>query len=638
MPPERVEQFTAGGRSNSVKVNAPPRQFHLLWLLAWTVFGLLLRFTYLTSKSLWTDEFSTIVFSLGNSFLTIPLDQVLDQEQLLQPLKLNPQTGIDSVLKHLFAESNHPPLYFVLAHLWLRLFPATAESLVSAEAARSLPALLGVLSIPAAYVLSWLAFRSRLIAHVAAILTAVSPFGIYLAQEARHYTLSVLWVTASLCCLVIATRTIRDRTPLPLPVCVAWVMFNGLGIATHYFFSLTLGAEAIVIFVMGMVQSWRERGVWHPAAHWQRIWAVVAGTLITGLVWLPMLQEIQDTELTQWIRQGNRSGLVWLEPIAQAAAGWVTMLYLLPIQAISQPIVIASGAILILLVLWTLPKLYRGLRVQSLERNRRLAVWSLAGFVLGAIALFFSVTYLLSTNLTSAFRYNFVYFPAVMVLAGAGLASSWEIASRIAQVAPDRISPILLNLIRTSSRKTVILVSLFSLIGGLTVIYNLGYQKTHRPDIVAQDIQANSQGSALVAIAHQTHGQTGRLMGVALELHHPKNTRDTTHPQNLVETTAPDLDPHFLLAHQTQNPESAAIALRRAIAQMQDPLDLWLINFQEVPEQALTQVLESQNCQDKTKNLYTDGYRYRLYRCKPLKLQSLASSAEKQNFEKNRGR
>jgi hypothetical protein len=216
-----------------------------------------------------------------------------------------------------------------------------------------------------------------------------------------------------------------------------------------------------------------------------------------------------------------------------------------------------------------------------------------------------------------------------MVLAGAGLSSSWEVASRIAQVTPDQISPVLLSLIRTSSRKIVILVSLFSLIGGLTVIYNLGYQKTHRPDVVAQNIQANSRGTALVAIAHQTHGQTGRLMGVALELHHSTTTRMLP-SQEPVEPDAPAFSPYFLLAHQTQNAESAALALREAITQMPKPLDLWLINFQDVPEQTLTTVLEQQNCQDKTKNLYTDGYRYRLYRCNSLELPRTTSRAAKQ--------
>lgn len=607
-----------------MKASFKGRRFHLLLLALWTALGLLLRLANLTAKPLWTDEFSTIVFSLGNSFLTVPLDELLSQAQLLQPLQPLAQLNMGAVLEHLFSESNHPPLYFLLAHLWLKLFPPTPEGLVSAEAARSLPVLLGTASIPLTFILSRLAFRSQLVGQVAAFLTAVSPFGIYLAQEARHYTLSVLWVTASLCCLVTAARTIRDRIPLSWSTCAFWIAVNGLGIATHYFFSLTLGAEALVISAMGLVQSWRERGVWYSAAHWHRIWIVIAGTVVTGLVWLPLLQDIQDGELTRWIQQGDRSGLVWLEPLAQALAGWITMLYLLPIQAESRVIVIASGITLILLTLWTLPKLYRGLRVRSLERNQRIAVWSLGGFVAGAIALFFIITYLFSTNLTSAFRYNFVYFPAVMVLIGAGLASSWEIATRIAQTPADRISPVLLRLVRSSGRRVVIGVSLLSLIGGLTVISNLAYQKTHRPDVVAQDIWAQSQGAVLVAIAHQTHGQTGRLMGVALALQHQSDSS----LQGLTQISTGISSVQFLLAHQTQNPLSVTLSLRKAIANIPEPLNLWLVNFQRVPEQPLAALLEQQSCTAKNKNRYTDGYRYRLYQCAPVSLRDSDASPD----------
>lgn len=76
---------------------------------------------------------------------------------------------------------------------------------------------------------------------------AVSPFGIYLAQEARHYTLAILLIIASLCCLVIATRIIHRSIPLPIWVSLVWVVVNSLGIAVHYFFALTLCAEALIL-------------------------------------------------------------------------------------------------------------------------------------------------------------------------------------------------------------------------------------------------------------------------------------------------------------------------------------------------------------------------------------------------------
>lgn len=578
--------------------------FHPLLLLVWLAIGTGLRFTNLTLKPLWTDEFSTIVFSLGHGFRSVPLDQAIALNTLLEPLQLYPQTNVGVVVERLLEESNHPPLYFILTHLWLRLF-SSQEGFVSVGAVRSLPAWLGVASIPASFGLGWLVFRSRLVGQLAAALMAVSPFAIYLAQEARHYTLPILWVIASLCCFSVAIRETYSHRPLPIPVGLAWVVVNGLGIATHYFFSITLGAEALVLTGFGLIQSWMEKGVWHRS-HWWRIWVVAAGTAVSGVVWLPFMHNLGGDELTRWIYSGDRSGLALLDPVLQALVGWITMLFMLPIQASGQTVVIVSGAIMILVFLWTVPVVIQGLKVQWLHPRRQLAVQVLGGFVLSAIALFFFLTYGFSMNLTSAFRYNFVYFPAVIVLVAASLASCWRAATLIANSSPTSVKPALLSLLRNGGKKAVVLIWLMGLLGGLTVACNLGYQKTHRPDVVAQAIQQTSQGNVLIAIAHRTHGQTGRLMGVAWEL------RRRAADSNL-------LSPQFLLAHQERNPGESAIALQQTLSQLPRPLDLWLINFQsETPE--LAPVLESQNCiadpPDPQARSSVDGYRYQRYQCR----------------------
>ncbi|MBF2074047.1 MAG: glycosyltransferase [Synechococcales cyanobacterium C42_A2020_086] len=579
-----------------------PRWLHVLLLLLWTTVGFVLRFANLTGKPLWTDEFSTLVFSLGNSFLGVPLDQVITVDELLQPLRPSPEAGIGSVIQNLFSESNHPPLYFVLSHLWLKLFPTSPQGFVSVWAARSLAALFGVLAIPATFGLAWLGFRSLTVAHIAAALMAVSPFGVYLAQEARHYTLPILWILASLSCLMVAARILRDRAMLPMGICITWILVNGLGIATHYFFVFTLAAEAIVIVSLGLVQSWRERGIWHPLTHWRRVWLVAVGTLASGLVWWPVLQNIQGGELTRWIYQGDRSGMDWLEPLGQALAGWITMLYLLPIQATSQPVVILSALVLVGLVFWTVPQIYRGLRVQYAWRQTRIAVLVLSAFVVAAVLLFFGVTYFFDTALTSAFRYNFVYFPAAIVLIGAGLASSWNAARQIAQTPATSIPLALLSLIRISNRRAVIVIGVCSFLGALTVISNLGYQKTHRPDLVASAIRQRSAETVLVAIPHETHGQTGRLMGIAWDLRHAPLSPATS-------------EPLFLLAQNTGTPRSVLAVLRQALNRLPRPLDLWLINFHQLPQSQLNMVLEQQQCTAQTKTQSTDGYRYRLYQC-----------------------
>jgi hypothetical protein len=73
--------------------------------------------------------------------------------------------------------------------------------------------------------------------------------------------------------------------------------------------------------------------------------------------------------------------------------------------------------------------------------------------------------------------------------------------------------------------------------------------------------------------------------------------------------------PLYLLAHHSQQPRSVTIALRKALNQFAAPLDLWLINFQDVPTQSLDNVLKQNKCTAKTRPQSVDGYRYRLYEC-----------------------
>lgn len=591
-----------------MKVFSRSHWFHLLLMLVWLTIGTGLRFSHLTTKPFWTDEFSTLVFSLGNSFRTVPLDQVITADVLLRPLKPDSQAGVGAVIYHLSSESNHPPVYFVLTHLWLQLF-SLENATDLAWAGRSLSAFLGTASIPAMFGLGWFAFRSRLVGQIAAAMMAVSPYGIYLAQEARHYTLAVLFVIASLCCLIVATRAIQDRRPLPVWVGLTWVGVNCLGIASHYFFALTLCAEALVLIAQACQQG--QQGAWF---YWRRIWAVAVGTLCGGLVWLPVWQKTYGSELTQWIYRSDRLGVAWLEPVYQTLAWVVTMLALLPVQASNQGVVIVSGVSLLIFIFWALPILWRGLRTQQAQQPDRLATQVLGGFTLGAIAVFFGFTYGLNTDLTSASRYSFVYFPAVIALVGASLAICWNAPPGTHSATASQ--PRMLRLLRIGGKKAVVLIWLVGLISGLTVVWDLGYQKTHRPELVVQTIQEVSQAPVLIAIAHKTHGQTGRMMGLAWEFNRRNSGRETLSPADSLKggfrrdrPGAPARWPYqFLLAHQDQDPQTAINVLQQALGELPRPLDLWLVNFPVWVE-------PSPDCAVQAGRGQVDGYDFQLYHC-----------------------
>ena len=84
---------------------------HLLLLGVGSLLALGLRLTLLASKPIWSDEFATLVFSLGQSFRNLPFDVPISLETLLSPLQLNSRLPVFSIPENLLQESNHPPVY-----------------------------------------------------------------------------------------------------------------------------------------------------------------------------------------------------------------------------------------------------------------------------------------------------------------------------------------------------------------------------------------------------------------------------------------------------------------------------------------------------------------------------------------------
>ena len=587
----------------------------LLLLFLWTAIALILRFANLDSKPLWTDEFSTLVFSLGNSFRGVPLDRAIEPSTLLQPLQLRPDADTADVLRNLLLESNHPPVYFMLAHWWMRLFGLSEDSLV--WIGRALPALLGVISVPAIYFLGKFAFTSRLVGQCAAAMMAVSPYGIYLAQEARHYTLGILLVIASLFCLVLAAKKLQQRAPLPIWAVLLWVVVNCLGIAVHYFFVLTLCAEAIaLIAVMWQdfngnlpIDNSHQPNIWQFQIIW-RLFAVAIGTLTGGLVWLPVfLSNKYGSELTNWIVSGDRTFLSWVNPIFQALAGWITVMSLLPVESPNLAVVVVSAIAMTIFFILVLPLLRGALKNSLKTPDTRLGTVIFGGFVLGAIFQFFSFAYILGIDLTRGARYNFVYFPGVILLLGATLAVIYNTPTAKSQWFN-------LRAIEVPGKKAVVLILAMGFASGVTVNSNLGYRKYYKPDLLIPVIREVSKVPVLIATTQKTHVEIGELMGIGWEWERSSATdfvadvTDVRDVRKKEEVKAFD-SPLFLLANQRRDaPEIAAGTLDKTLSQLERPLDLWLVNFRAPVN------LEAQKCQVESRDLpAVDGYEYQVYHC-----------------------
>ncbi|MEN9520584.1 MAG: hypothetical protein RLZZ381_3172, partial [Cyanobacteriota bacterium] len=359
---------------------------NLLLLLVWIGLGLGIRLFNLELKPPASIEISTIGYSLGHGFKDIPLDRVVDLDTLLAPLRLDTAIGYPEVFKRLLEESTHPPLYFWLTRWWADLWLKDGD-LVSLTVARSLSAVLGTLAIPGIFALGWVAFRSRLVAHLAAIVMAFSPYGIYLAQEARHYTLTVLWVMASLACLVESIRLIRQQRSVPLWLSLVWIVVNGLGIATHYFFVLALGSEAIAVGFFWLVIQKPQ-----PVKYLRSLSLAGLGTLATAVVWLPVARSVAGNEMTTWIATNYELAEVFL-PIPRLLVWMITMVMLLPVERVSQTVVIFSGVTVLVVLIWAMPILVQQWRRAIANSPTRLPMIIFTGYLFGSLIMFFLLIY-----------------------------------------------------------------------------------------------------------------------------------------------------------------------------------------------------------------------------------------------------
>lgn len=558
------------------------------WILLvfWIVIGSILRFTNLSAKSPWTDEFATMVFSLGNDFRTVPLNQLISLDTLLQPLQFNTNVSISNIISLLLEEDNHPPLYFILNHLWINLLSYLGiVRNIDIGIMRTLPAFLGILSIPGIYILSSISFRSRLAGQISAALMAVSPYGIYLAQEARHYTFAILFVIASLLCLIIAIKRIREDLIVPYWLVLVWSLVNSIGLSIHYFFCLTLISEIITLVFLARSQSQRKSLILQKINYY-RIFLIIIGTSCTGLIWLlAIIPKGYGNDMISWIHPINNI-LYFISPPFQLLAVWIPMISLLPVESSSIPIVILSGLILLLFFIYLVPYILREVKVGLKNKQFRLPFIIFIFFISIVISLFLIITYLAKLDLTRGARYSFTYFPAVIALLGGILAIPWQDNIQHQFLKTDPF--FLLN------RKIgFYIIWIMGLLGSITVLVNLGYQKYYRPEQFVNIFENTVSHHAVIVTTHKSLVQIGEMMGIGLELRNSQKLTNTS----------------FLLVNEDKKYSSQETkTLQTIVENIKDPLEVWTVNFNDS--------IKLKNCDfDKKKYPHIDGYRYERYIC-----------------------
>ncbi|MBN1656867.1 MAG: glycosyltransferase family 39 protein, partial [Anaerolineae bacterium] len=166
-----------------------PRTLAYSLLLAVIVVGGLVRAHQLGDKSLWIDE----AFSVWMGRQPVP-----------------------ELLSWLVRIDQHPPLYYLLLHIWMHIGEGLGHMTTpkaSAAWVRALSALCSTLNIAVLYALGR-RLAGRKVGLLAALILALSPFHVHLAQEARMYALLCLNVSLALLGLV---HLIRKPPPQPSP-------------------------------------------------------------------------------------------------------------------------------------------------------------------------------------------------------------------------------------------------------------------------------------------------------------------------------------------------------------------------------------------------------------------------------------
>lgn len=481
----------------------------LLGLMMALLIGAILRFWNLDLKPLWMDEVITALFSMGRNYLEVPVEQFFTGSALDQLFQLKPTTCAD-IAQTVSVQSVHPPLFFCWLHQWLHWVPGDWIWKI-----RSLSVIAGIIAIALVYWLNRIAF-SPSAGTITALVMAVSPFAIYLSQEARHYTVPMLFVIVALVGLIQIQQDLLHGTRSP-QVWIGWTLVNGIGFYVHYFLVLAIAAQFFALVILQI----RLR---HPWRFWWQTWGTIVlsglGIVAICLLWLPTFISHITRPETDWLATSDAAWWSFLMPLYQFAAGWLVMVVSFPVEYQPVWIIVLSALLMLLFAGWVIWCVVKGLKLLWNDPKTHWSTLILVSFVVGVLIEFLAIVYILGKDLTQVPRYNFIYYPAVCALIGA---SFWKLQ-------PSKFeSPIPLYFVGALSC--------------IFVVSNLVFLKPYTPDRVAQNIL--SPNCTAIAMSYNDFQDIALGLGFALAIQHKERTRSAA------ELSQP-CQPAFALVSRTQ--------------------------------------------------------------------------------------
>lgn len=225
------------------------------------------RVNALAAQSLWNDEGTSIALA---------------------------QTSVNAII-NAAARDIHPPLYYLWLSGWIQVAG------ISEFAVRFMSVLAGVLIVAVTFRIAR-EFFNRNVAVIAALLSALNPFQVYYAQEARMYIWVTLFACLSLWAMLMALKPPREFEPTPRARQAQrrGVALGGYIVATlaalyanYYAFTLVLVQNFAFLAYLFWARRERRPRLAHTFGWW------VAAQAALALAYLPWLW-FARASLTTW--------------------------------------------------------------------------------------------------------------------------------------------------------------------------------------------------------------------------------------------------------------------------------------------------------------------------------------------------
>lgn len=563
---------------------------HYLVLAGLIILGAMLRFWHLELKPLWLDEVLTALLSLGSRYEDVPLDVVFPASTLQHLFTLKSSLSCPEIAQAVATKSTHPPLFFCLMHQWLNWLEPFGQPL--SWKLRSLPAILGVIAIALIYILNRLAFSPAAGLGAAAVM-AVSPFAVYLSQEARHYTLPMLFLILALLGLIqIQKALVSQKLPHPL-VWLFWGIVNSIGCYIHYFFFIAFIAQ--ILTFIGLI-FWRRRML--PRSSLLTLALVIIGVAMSYLPWLPVMLGSFGRAETGWLPKPTI-----IAPIYQTLAGWLSIAIAFPVE--SQPLWVQIPSILLTVGfgIWLARLAWQGFR--KLQQQPTIGAFTLSSFILFVLLQFAAIIYLLGKDITVAPRYNFVYYPAVCAILGACFAQINSTTTPNHAIQPSSLERFkFFEQLKKRQRKFLLLF--IALLSSIFVVSNLVFLKSFHPQKVARDMNFEPTTPLMMVMGYKNFQDVALGLSFALAI---AQNNESNFPGNA--------EPNFAFFNTKLGYEPVWSNLSTLAILPKQRLNLWVVapglKQRNYPPQL---ILKNQNnCLLDSTKYYRIGIPYQLYRC-----------------------